>query len=470
MAIVQPAKKAATVERGGAGGAARRQWLGRVWRSIFPRPLSARTDRERAALTRFTFLLHLRPVLVPARTLPWTHTFGLGGSSLVLITLLAATGILNMLVYQPVPGVAYDSVVALQEQVPFGALVRGVHWWSANLLVVVLLLHIVRVFATGGYHGARQFNWVIGCGLLAAVLANNFTGYLLPWDQLAYWAVTISTAMLAYVPLIGGMLQQVARGGPEIGTQTLVSFYTIHTTIVPVALIVLMGFHFWRVRRAGGVVEPPAAPGEPEGDDAKRLFLPDLLLREVVQALVIVAVVVVLAALFGAPLDERANPGMSTNPAKAPWYFMGLQELLIHLHPVFAVMVFPLLAGLGFLLLPYVTSDDEPAGRWFLSPTGRRTATLAAAAALVATPILVIADDLLAGGPSGLIGGGVLPLALAAGAVWGTFVLARRRYGASVNEAVQAVVVLLAVGFAVLTLIGVWFRGEGMALVWPWLR
>jgi quinol-cytochrome oxidoreductase complex cytochrome b subunit len=470
MAIVQPARKAATARRDGARGGARRQWLERVWRSIFPRPLAAKTDRERAALTRFTFLLHLRPVLVPARTLPWTHTFGLGGSSLVLITLLAATGILNQLVYQPVPGVAYDSVAAIESQVPFGALVRGVHFWSANLLVVVLLLHVARVFATGGYHGARQFNWVIGCGLLGAVLANNFTGYLLPWDQLAYWAVTISTAMLGYLPLVGEALQQVARGGPEIGTQTLVSFYTIHTTIVPVVLIVLMGFHFWRVRRAGGVVEPPAAPGEAEGEAAKRLFLPDLFVREVVQALVIAAVVVVLAALFGAPLDERANPGMSTNPAKAPWYFMGFQELLIHLHPVFAVLVFPLLAGLGFLLLPYLTSDDEPAGRWFLSPVGRTTATLAAAAALAATPLLVIADELLRGGPSGSIVGGVLPLAVAAGAVAGCFRLAQRRYGASHNEAVQAVVVLVAVAFAVLTLIGVWFRGEGMALVWPWQR
>jgi quinol-cytochrome oxidoreductase complex cytochrome b subunit len=469
MAAVQPARKAATVEHSGAGGGARRQWLERVWRSIFPRPLSARTDRERAALTRFTFLLHLRPVMVPERTLPWTHTFGLGGSSLVLIALLAATGILNQLVYQPVPGVAYDSVLAIETQVPFGALVRGVHWWSANLLVVVLLLHVARVFATGGYHGARQFNWVIGCGLLAAVLANNFTGYLLPWDQLAYWAVTISTAMLGYLPLVGDTLQQVARGGPEIGAQTLVSFFTIHTTIVPVVLIVLMGFHFWRVRRAGGVVEPPPAPGEPAAGEAKRLFLPDLLLREVVQALVIVAVVVVLAALFGAPLAERANPGMSTNPAKAPWYFLGFQELLTHLHPVFAVLVFPLLAGAGFLLLPYLTSDDEPAGRWFLSATGRRTAALAAAAATVVTPLAVIADDLLAGGPSGFVSGGVLPLAVAAGAVAGCYRLARRRYGASHNESVQAVVVLLAVAFAVLTVIGVWFRGEGMALVWPWL-
>jgi len=276
--------------------------------------------------------------------------------------------------------------------------------------------------------------------------------------------------MLAYLPLVGDALQQVARGGPEIGTQTLVSFYTIHTTIVPVVLIVLMGFHFWRVRRAGGVVEPPPEAGEPEGGEAKRLFLPDLLLREVVQALVIVAAVVVLAALFGAPLAERANPGMSTNPAKAPWYFLGFQELLIHLHPVFAVLVFPLLAGVGFLLLPYLSSDDEPAGRWFLSATGQRTATLAAVAALVATPLLVIADEVMGGGPSGWFGGGVLPLALVAGAVAGSFVLARRRYGASVNEAVQAVVILLAVAFAVLTLIGVWFRGEGMTLVWPWQR
>jgi hypothetical protein len=149
---------------------------------------------------------------------------------------------------------------------------------------------------------------------------------------------------------------------------------------------------------------------------------------------------------------------------------MGFQELLIHLHPTFAVLVFPLLAGVGFLLLPYLSSDGEPAGRWFLSATGRRTAALAAAASLVVTPLLVIADELLSGGPSGLIGGGVLPLALAAGAVAGSFVLARRRYGASVNEAVQAVVILVAVAFAVLTLIGVWFRGEGMALVWPWQR
>ena len=439
----------------------------RIWRSIFPRPLVARSDRERASLTRFTFLLHLRPVLLPASTLRWTHTFGLGGSSLVLVAVMAATGILTMLVYQPVPGVAYDSIVTLERQVTYGALVRAVHYWSANLLVVVVLLHLARVFLTGGYHGPRQFNWVIGSLLLLCVLANNFTGYLLPWDQLSYWAVTISTGMLEYVPWVGPLLQRVVRGGSEIGPETLINFYTVHTTIVPVLLIALMGFHFWRVRRAGGVVLPPARPGD--GDEPEKVhFVPHLLLREVAQALVVVAIVVVLAAAFGAPLGDRANPGMSPNPAKAPWYFVGFQELLIHFHPLFAVVVIPVLAALGFMLLPYLTADEEPAGAWFLSPTGRRTAGLAAFVALVATPLLVIADEAIGSGAAGWLTGGVLPVAVLLVALVGFAALVRGRFRATTNETVQAVVVLLAVAFAVLTLIGVWFRGEGMVLTWPW--
>jgi quinol-cytochrome oxidoreductase complex cytochrome b subunit len=444
-----------------AGGPLRR----RVWRSVFPRPLAVGSDRDRALLTRFTFLLHLRPVLVPSRTLRWTHTFGLGGSSLVLLAILAITGTLMMLVYQPAPGTAYDSVVTIESEVAFGALVRGVHWWSANLLVVVALLHLARVLLTGGYHGARQFNWVIGCALLLAVLASGFTGYLLPWDQLAYWAVTISTGMLAYVPVVGAALQRVARGGAEVGPATLVTFSTLHTQVLPLTLAVLAGFHFWRVRRAGGVVEPPARPGEESG--AKVHFLPHLLLREVAQALVVTAVVVVLGAAFGAPLGDRANPGMSTNPAKAPWYFMGLQELLIHLHPVAAVVAIPLAALAALLLLPYVTSDDEPAGAWFLTASGRRSAALAAGLALAVTPALVVLDEMLPRS-AGPLARGALPVAALAAALAGLAVLLRRRRHATTNEIAQALAVLLLAALAVLTVIGVWFRGAGMALSWPW--
>ncbi len=228
----------------------------RVWRSIFPRPIVPKTERERRKTILDVFVLHLRPVRVRRATLPYTHTFGLGGSSLVLISLMVATGVLMMFAYEPTPERAYQSVAALQDGFLFGGLVRNIHHWSANLLVVVAVAHMLRVFFTGGFHGSRQFNWVIGVALLAAVLASNFTGYLLPWDQLSYWAVTICTGMFSYVPWIGGWLQQAARGGPELGASTLILYYTLHTTLLPVALFLLMGFHFWRVRKAGGVVDP----------------------------------------------------------------------------------------------------------------------------------------------------------------------------------------------------------------------
>lgn len=444
--------------------------LRQLWESAVLRgPLVPRTDRERALVTVHTLVLHLRPVRLPARTLRFTHTFGLGGSALVLIGVLAFTGILMTLVYQPVPGVAYDSVVALEQSVRFGSLVRGVHHWSAQLLVVVLLLHVARVFLTGGYHGPRRFNWVVGSALLVTVAVNAFTGYLLPWDQLAYWAVTISTAMLAYVPWAGPLLQRVVRGGAEIGPATLTTFYAVHTTIVPTLLVGLMAFHFWRVRKAGGVVEPPPRAGE--GPDDKVLFVPILLVREVALALALLAAVTVLGAALGAPLGERANPGLSPNPTKAPWYFMGLQELLVHLHPVFAVLVIPLAAAIAFVLLPYLTDDEEPAGRWFLSPTGRRTAALAAGVALVVTPALVLLHAVLGErlpGVAGWLAGGLLPVGVIAAGALGLARFVRQRHGASRNEATQAVVVLFAVAFTVLTLIGVFFRGQGMALCWPW--
>ena len=432
-------------------------------------PRGPATDRERARWTRFTFILHLRPVRLPARTLRWNHTFGLGGSCLVLLVLLVVSGTLQMLVYQPVPGVAYDSVVALEHDTTFGPLVRGIHYWSANLLVLLALLHTARVFLTGGHQGPRRFTWVLGAGLLLGTLVSGFTGYLLPWDQLSYWAVTVVTGMFAYVPVVGEPLRRVVLGGDGVGDATLVNFYTVHTTIVPVLLALAAAWHFWRVRRAGGVVVPPPASTEPDDENGppQVMFWPDLMVREITQALVLVALVLVLAALLGAPLGDRANPGMSPNPAKAPWYFMGFQELLIHLHPIFAVLVMPLLGALGVVLLPYLDRDDRAVGVWFRSPRGRRSALAAAGLAAVTTPLLVILDDRGGGALKNWLGGGALPLAAVVGACILCGSLVRRR-GGTRSEAVQAVVVMLTVAFIVLTVVGVWFRGAGMALVWPW--
>ena len=430
---------------------------------------------ESARTVVSTFVLHLRPVRVPAATIRFTHTFGLGGSSLVLLCILLVTGSLLMFGYTPVPGDAYASIEKLQGDVTFGAFVRAVHHWSANLLVLVAVLHLLRVVFTGGFLGARALNWLVGLFLLAAIAASAFTGYLLPWDQLAYWAVTIVTGMAAYVPLAGPALAAFLRGGEEIGPATLGTYFALHTQWLPVLLFAGAGFHFWRVRKAGGVVLPPDAERDDNGKPKQVLFLPDLLWREGAAALVVLAAVTLFSAVVRAPLGPAANPGLSLNPAKAPWYFLGLQELLVHLHPLFAVVVVPLLGILALCALPYLGfSDDEPRGAWFLSENGRRTAKRAAVAALVATPLLVLADALLLGKSSAPSGGaafllrGVLPVAvLLAGALAG-FRFLRSRFGATRLEATQALFVFFATAFAVLTAVGIWFRGAGMKLVWPW--
>jgi len=431
-----------------------------------------RDDRERKWVTFNTFVLHLRPVRVPEKTLSYTHTFGLGGMSLVLVLVLVGTGILLMFGYEPAPGSAYQSLLRVQETTLFGGLLRGVHHWSANLLIVVLTLHLLRVYFTGGFHPPRQFNWVIGLGLLACVLVSNFTGYLLPWDQLSYWAITISTGMLGYVPWIGPGIKAAIRGGDEVGQATLITFYTLHTSIIPALAFLLMGFHFWRVRKAKGVVVP-RRPGEGASDEVEKvLALPHLFLREFVVALILLALVLLFSATFAAPLGEAANPGMSPNPAKAPWYFMGFQELLLHFHPVFAVVVLPLAGGLALVSLPYLRYEEDPSGIWFVSETGRVLARWAALAGLLLTPILIVLDEwvldlpgLLPGVPP-VVSNGLVPVGLLFLGSWAGYRWMRRNGSTTRNEAVQAGFVFFGTVFLVLTAIGIWFRGPGMALGW----
>jgi quinol-cytochrome oxidoreductase complex cytochrome b subunit len=448
----------------------------RIGRSVIRGRVFPRNDGDRRRIVLSHLILHMRPARMRPQTLRYTHTWGLGGTCLVLFTLLALTGVLLVFVYEPSPGRAYASIASLEGDVLFGRLVRNIHHWSANFLVAVAVLHLLRVFLTGAFHGKRQFNWVIGLMLLLGILAANFTGYLLPWDQLSYWAITICTGMLGYVPGIGAWLQEVARGGPEIGRGTLTLFYAIHTTVVPVLLIGLMAWHFWRVRKAGGVVVPPPADDDPNppAPQDRILVLPNLLLRELVAGLVTVAFVMVFALFVDAPLTEAANPGMSPNPARAPWYFVGFQELLLHFHPWFAVLLIPLAGALALVLVPYLKYDSDIAGRWFLSDAGRRTAVTAAIFAAVVTPVWIVLDELVFD-PKGVLPGlpapvsdGLLPAALLLVLLSGFVLGIRKKYKTNNNESRQAVFVLLAVAFLILTLTGALFRGPGMALTWPW--
>ncbi len=416
-------------------------------------------------------MFHLHPRSVPAETLKLTHTWGLGGMSLVLFLVMVVTGPLLLFVYEPHPARAYDSVLVLQNQVLFGRFIRNIHHWSGNVLVIVGFLHLLRVFFTGGFHTPRRLNWIFGLLLFFLILIANFTGYLLPWDQLAFWAITICTSMLSYLPGMGQWAQTIVRGGEEVGPATLSTFFTFHVVIIPVCFFSVLPFHFWRVRKAGGVVRP-VSDGDEKGEK-KLPVIPDLVLRELVVAMGLMAFILCVALFFDAPLQAKANPGLSPNPAKAPWFFSGLQEMLLHFHPLFSVWIIPVLVAGSLFALPLIQNDPATTGIWFRSQKGRRMGAVAAAAALILVPLSILgshygfdASAWLPRVPKMIISG-LFPLAVILAALSGFYVLMKRRFGASHVETIQATFILLLMSYVVLTITGLWFRGEGMALVLP---
>ncbi|MGD9237288.1 MAG: cytochrome b N-terminal domain-containing protein [Desulfobacterales bacterium] len=445
----------------------------RIRYSIFPGTLQRPAYRERYRNFFNSLILHFRPRSVQERTLRFTLTWGLGGMAVVLVCMLFATGLMLKFVYQPVPDRAYESIIHLQNNVLFGQLIRNIHHWSGNLLLIIVFLHFLRVFFTGAFHRPRQFNWIIGLVMFLAVLTSNITGYLLPWDQLAFWAITISTGMLEYIPGIGEWLQALVRGGSDIGPATLSIFFAIHTAIIPACLLILMPWHFWRVRKAGGLVIPHK-PNEDEGsEDDKVPTIPNLILREIVVALILIGFIMAISVIFNAPLEAKANPGLSPNPTKAPWYFAGIQELLLHFHPLFALFIVPVFMLIALVSIPYLNYQTDTAGVWFASHRGRRMTAVAASTAVIITPIGIIADEFVIDfaawipGLSPVVSNGILPTAFVLAGIIVFYWLTKKKYAATNNESIQSVFVLLVVAFIILTITGIWFRGKGMALMWP---
>jgi len=217
-------------------------------RSIFRSPDRV-TERDRAAGHWSNFILHIYPVKVRRKEITFRYTWFLGVISLTLFASLLISGIFLMFFYVPSPDTAYGNIQTLQTEVAFGQFLRNVHRWSAHLMVVAVAAHMARVFYRGAYKSPREFNWVIGVVLLVLTLLLSFTGYLLPWDQLAYWAVTVGTAMGGFVPVIGGTVEQILLGGPEVGAATLLRFYVLHVAVLPSILVIGIAVHLWRWRK-----------------------------------------------------------------------------------------------------------------------------------------------------------------------------------------------------------------------------
>ena len=232
-----------------------------AWESIF-RPGSpfrkGYTDspRNRSYVIMNNVLYHLHPVKVKRHAVKVSYTLCLGGLSFFLFILLTITGIFLMFYYRPTSPAAYEDIQALSTSVALGQLVRNMHRWGAHLMVLTVFLHMARVFYHGAYKPPREFNWVVGVVLLLLTLLLSFTGYLLPWDQLAVWAVTVGSNMAGFTPVFGDQVTFLLLGGVRVTADTLLRWYVLHVLFLPFIIVVFMAVHFWRVRKDGGISGP----------------------------------------------------------------------------------------------------------------------------------------------------------------------------------------------------------------------
>jgi len=231
----------------------------RVWQSIVRHGWPDNV-LDRSLVMTSSFFLHIHPVKVSLRSLRWTYTLGLGIISTILFGVLTVTGILLMFHYVPSVERAYTTMKEIQFAVPLGQFTRNMHRWSAHAMVIAVVLHMVRVFYTGAYKPPREFNWIIGVFLLLLTLGASFTGYLLPWDQLSYWAITVGTNIASYAPFVGDTLRVLLLGETTVGQASLIRFYTLHIAVIPAAMTLLISVHLWRIRKDGGLAASDPKP------------------------------------------------------------------------------------------------------------------------------------------------------------------------------------------------------------------
>ena len=298
---------------------------------------------ERIGLSDFAKLAKKKEVPLHRHTF-WYY---FGGMTLFLFMIQVATGILLLLYYRPSAGEAFESIQFIMTEVEFGWLVRSIHSWSANLMVFAMFIHLFSALMLNAYRRPREMTWLSGSGLLGLTLAFGFTGYLLPWNELAYFATRVGTEIPGVVPVVGPFLRRLLRGGDDVTGATLTRFYGIHVAILPAIVTVVLGLHLFMVQKHG-MSRPPNVSGS---DDAKRVmpFFPNFFLRDLVGWLCALGVLAALAAYFPAELGKKADP---FQPApigiKPEWYFMAMFQTLKLLPSYILGIEGELLGVLGF--------------------------------------------------------------------------------------------------------------------------
>lgn len=476
------------------------------------------SDRARSQAVFGNFFLHVHSVRVHPRSLKLTTTWALGVSLVSQFVILTVTGVLLMVYYNPSVELAYDSIKDFQYVVPTGRFIRNIHRWIAHMMVATMILHMARVFYTASYKAPREFNWVLGMFLFVLGLSFSFTGYLLPWDQLAYWAITIG-ANIAASPnelaaaldlpkafYIGDIQKELLLGAGSVGQSALTRFYLLHVMVLPIIFVAGLAVHIWRIRKDGGLAHPggkPTAAGKGVGTFNARPLTPaeqptktyglmaivagtsphtgkdldetvsawpSLLRAEMMVFMATMLIAVALGLIADAPLREIANPMVPENPAKAPWYFLGLQEMVSYSAFVGGIVI-PAVVVIGLGLIPYLDREPEPSGVWFSGPRGRRimgwTVLFATITAVLSVAIPVKFGWLRNWYPdiSQLViivfnPGSLLTLAYAG---WSVAVIMRTR---STRLGAIALFTCFLVGFLILTYVGTYLRGPNWDFYW----
>lgn len=312
-----------------------------------------------------SFLFHIRPKFYKRGSTIFIHTFRLGFFTSFFFFVELLTGLILMIYYTPSPSEAYASILGLLSNVPYGKMMRDIHRLAAEGMVIFAALHMLRTFLTGSYKKERSFTWFTGVALLLVTLGLSFSGYLLTWDQLAYWAVTIGTSMAEAAPLFGEEINLLLRGAPDIGAGGLLRFYLAHIILLPLLAALLISIHYYKVSRAHGIslparFEKEGLPQKIKKEVTQRIdYIPDLLTHEIFLTSIGIFVLVLGTAFFySAPLEHIANPQQTPLDTKAPWYFWWLQGMLKLGDKTLMGIILPTLIFGLFFAIPYI--DRNP--------------------------------------------------------------------------------------------------------------
>ncbi len=321
---------------------------------------------------RPNFFHHLHPPTIPAAQSRWRYTLGAGGIAVFLVLVLIVTGTLEMFYYVPTPAIAALSIQTITYFVPFGALVRNLHFWAAQLLLIVSAAHLVRVVFTGSYAAPRRFNYLLGLTLFVLAILLDFTGYILRWDTGIQWALVVGTNLVKTIPWLGNGLYELLIGGVKPGQAALIRFYAWHIFGLMLPAAILVGWHAFRVRRDGGIAVPPLSlrtDTDPAGErGAGRISRFELVRREVLAMIFTGSALILLSVFSPAPIAPPINEITAiSGDASAPWFFLWVQQMLKWGDPFLWGVVVPFIILLVLAILPYVFQKpaESELGRWF---------------------------------------------------------------------------------------------------------